>query len=93
MPDTHPSRDLAAYAGTYQNPVYGDAQITFQDGKLNLHFHSIETGLDHFQYDTFVVNFEAKTRLTFCLDDAGNVVKFTVVGLEFKKVAPAAPEK
>lgn len=90
---THPSRDLAAYAGTYQNPVYGDAKITFQDGKLNLHFHSIETGLDHFQYDTFVVNFEEKTRLTFCLDGAGNVAKFTVVGLEFKKVEPAAPKK
>lgn len=92
-PGTHPSRDLSAYAGTYQNPQYGDAQIALQNGKLALHFHSIHTDLDHFQYDTFVVNFEKKTRLTFCLDDDGNVAEFTVNGLEFKRVAPATPEQ
>jgi CubicO group peptidase (beta-lactamase class C family) len=92
-PGTHPSRDLSAYAGTYQNPAYGDAEITFQNGKLKLQFHSINTTLEHFQYDTFVVNFGDKTRLTFCLDDQGNVAQFEVHGLEFKRVAPAAPEK
>ncbi len=92
-PGTHPSRDLSAYAGTYRNPAYGDAEITFQNEKLKLRFHSIETNLDHFQYDTFVVDFEEKTRLTFCLDDAGDVAEFTVEGLEFKRVAPATPEK
>ena len=89
-PGTHPSRDLSAYAGTYRSPAYGDAQIALHDGKLTLHFHSINTDLDHFQYDTFVVNFGNKTRLTFCLDGDGNVDRFTVDGIEFKRSAPAS---
>jgi len=36
-PGTHPSRELSAYAGQYQNPAYGNAEIGFQKGKLGLH--------------------------------------------------------
>ena len=93
-PGTHPSRDLSAYVGTYRNAEYGDAEIAMENQKLALHFHSIKSDLDHFQYDTFVVKFGGKTRLTFCLDNDGNVSTFTVSGLEFKRVvAPAAPAK
>jgi CubicO group peptidase (beta-lactamase class C family) len=93
-PGTHPSRDLSAYVGTYQNAEYGDAEIVMENQKLALHFHSIKTDLDHFQYDTFVVKFGRKTRLTFCLDNDGNVAAFTVNAMEFKRVAaPAAASK
>lgn len=88
-PGTHPSRDLSAYAGTYRNPEYGNAEIVLEDQKLALHFHSINTGLDHFQYDTFVAKFGRETRLTFCLDKDGNVAAFTVNGMEFKRAAAA----
>ncbi len=89
-PGTHPSRDLSAYAGTYNNVEYGDAEIVMEDQKLALHFHSIKSDLDHFQYDTFVVKFEEKTRLTFSLDNDGNVAAFTVNAMEFKRVATPA---
>jgi CubicO group peptidase (beta-lactamase class C family) len=91
---THPSRDLSAYVATYQNSEYGEAQIVSENQKLALHFHSIKTDLDHFQYDTFVVKFGGKTRLTFCLDNDGNVASFKIDNLEFKRVAePAHLEK
>ncbi len=90
-PGTHPSRDLTAYVGTYTNSEYGDAEIVSENQKLALHFHSIKSDLDHFQYDTFVVKFGGKTRLTFCLDNDGNVASFTVDHLEFKRAAEPAP--
>jgi CubicO group peptidase (beta-lactamase class C family) len=93
-PGTHPSRDLSAYGGTYKNSEYGDAEIVLENQKLALHFHSISADLDHFQYDTFVVNFGGKTRLTFCLDNNGNVASFTANAMEFKRVvAPPVSEK
>ncbi|MGH9743814.1 MAG: serine hydrolase [Candidatus Acidiferrum sp.] len=88
-PGTHPSRDLSAYAGTYHSPTYGDSEVVLQDGKLKLHFHSINTDLEHFQYDTFVARFGGKSRLTFCLDQDGNVSKFTVDGIEFDRIEAA----
>lgn len=91
-PGTHPSRDLSAYAGTYRSAEYGDAEIALKDGKLTLDFHSINTALEHFQYDTFIANFGGKTRLTFSLDGDGNVAEFTVHGIEFKRAAPASAD-
>jgi len=86
---THPSRDLSAYAGQYQNPVYGDAEIGFQNGKLNLHLQTIDSDLEHFQYDTFIAKFRRPTRLTFNLNADGNVSEFTLAGMAFKRSAPA----
>ena len=60
-----------------------------QDGKLKLQFYSINTNLEHFQYDTFVAMFGGRTRLTFCLDQDGNVAEFTVRGIEFKRIDSA----
>ena len=84
-PGTHPSRDLAAYAGQYENPAYGTIQIVLENGTLKFHFHSIDSDLVHFQYDTFVVNFGEKTRLTFCLDEDGNPAEFSVDGIRFER--------
>ncbi len=89
VPGTHPSRDLGAYAGRYQNPVYGDADIAFQNGKLTLHLQSIDSDLEHFQYDTFTAKFRRETRLTFNLDADGNVSEFTVAGIAFSRSAAA----
>jgi CubicO group peptidase (beta-lactamase class C family) len=84
-PGTHPSRKLPAYAGTYENIVYGPVKIKFQDGKLTFRFHSKDSALDHFQYDTFVTSLEGKTRVTFCLDDDGNVASLRFDGIDFKR--------
>ena len=90
VPGTHPSRDLAAYAGQYQNPVFGDADIGFQEGRLTLHLQTIDSDLDHFQYDTFTAKFRREMRLTFNLNADGNVSEFSVAGIEFKRSASAA---
>lgn len=86
---THPSRELSAYAGQYQNQAYGDAEIGFQNGKLTLHLQAIDSDLEHFQYDTFIAKFRRQTRLTFNLDADGNVSTFSVAGIAFKRAAPA----
>ena len=88
-PGTHPSRDLSAYAGKYHNATYGDSEVVMQDGKLKLHFYSINSDLEHFEYDTFVAMLGGKTRLTFCLDQDGNVAEFTVRGIQFKRMDTA----
>jgi CubicO group peptidase (beta-lactamase class C family) len=87
-PGTHPSRDLGAYTGQYQNPIYGDAEIAASNGKLTLHLQTIESELEHFQYDTFTAKIRRPTRLTFNLDQNGNVSEFTVAGIAFKRSAP-----
>lgn len=90
-PGTHPSRDLSAYAGEYENPAYGKAEIGYQNGKLSLHLGAIESDLEHFQYDTFVAKVRSPTRVTFNLNADGNPSQFTMAGIAFKrfKEAPA----
>lgn len=85
IPGTHPSRELAAYAGTYVNPAYGPVEIKFEEGKLTFRFHSKDSALDHFQYDTFVTDLEGKTRITFCLDEDGNVASLRFHDIDFKR--------
>jgi CubicO group peptidase (beta-lactamase class C family) len=89
-PGTHPSRDLSAYAGQYQNPVYGNAEIGYQNDKLKLHLGAIDSDLEHFQYDTFVAKLRSDTRLTFNLNADGNPSEFTVAGIAFKRSAAVA---
>ncbi len=94
---THPSRDLAAYAGTYRNKLYGRAQITVDKGKLVLHYHGFSSTLEHLQYDTFVTDLRlmGSGRVTFALNADGNVARFAVSGIRFRreKAKPNSAEK
>ncbi len=91
-PGTHPSHALSAYAGKFQNPAYGGAEISLEPDKLVLHFHSSAFGLEHFQYDTFITDwpFAGKSRLMFSLDEEGEVEKFVIEGISFKRIAPGS---
>jgi Domain of unknown function (DUF3471)/Beta-lactamase len=51
--DTRPSRDLADYAGDYENPAYGRITITLDEGKLNWAYRGMSEPLAHRHYDTF----------------------------------------
>jgi CubicO group peptidase (beta-lactamase class C family) len=54
QPDTKPTLPLDAYAGNYQNDLYGAAQITNRNGKLYLKFNDQAQGeLEHWEKDTF----------------------------------------
>ena len=70
LPDAKPSHDLSAFAGTYSNPVYGEAAVTLDNGALTLHWQRLQIPLTHENYDTF--------RATSEEDDIDEVVRFTL---------------
>jgi CubicO group peptidase (beta-lactamase class C family) len=92
---TSPSLPLEKYAGDYQSEMYGDAKVTFEDGKLVAHFGPNFTGdLEHWNFDTFNVKWrdrmEGKTFVTFRLNKQGKAEGMNIEGIaEFKR----APEK
>jgi CubicO group peptidase (beta-lactamase class C family) len=52
--NSKPSLDLAAYAGKYADPFYGEVSVELVNGKLQLRVSDNLTGvLDHWQFDTF----------------------------------------
>lgn len=56
--DTHPSLPLAAYAGTFNNSLYGIVTVTFDSDQLTIHLsaHPQAHGtLEHWHTDTFFV--------------------------------------
>ncbi|HJS73943.1 MAG TPA: DUF3471 domain-containing protein, partial [Vicinamibacteria bacterium] len=56
MKGTTPSKPLEAYAGTYEDEMYGTLSVTLDDGKLVLRRHRAWVGeLEHWHYDTFLV--------------------------------------
>jgi CubicO group peptidase (beta-lactamase class C family) len=81
---THPSHDLAEYAGEFEHPGYGKLAIQVKGngnaGKLYLKLNDVERPLEHFHYDTFQVPenpldpFE-KLRVTLPTDAQGELSK------------------
>lgn len=52
---------LASYAGTYNDPWYGDIELTLVDGELRMDFTHTELlkgTLEHYNGDTFVVRWD-----------------------------------
>lgn len=90
-PGTHPSRQLAAYAGTYRNPAYGDAVVSLEGDALQIKFLSLTGTLKHFQYDAFLADLGefGNSRVTFTLDANGDVAELTTEGLKFTRVKNA----
>ena len=52
---THPSHDLAEYAGDYEHPAYGIAKIGLENGKLSFTLNDLGGPMNHFHYDVFEV--------------------------------------
>jgi len=87
-----PSLPVAAYAGTYTDPWYGNIEVASVDGKLRIDFKSTPRmggTLEHYQYDTFITRFDDKNiepaYVTFALDADGKVDRITM-----KAVSPIA---
>ncbi len=90
--DVGPSRPLAAYAGSYNDPWFGTIDITEQDGALKVdypHWPGVTATLEHWQYDTFVTRYNEDgfepAYVTFQLDADGAVDRITM-----KAVSPVA---
>lgn len=65
--DTKPSREWSAYAGAFADRAYGTVTVK-EDKGLSLAWSSYTAKLEHFHYDTFVI--ESPPRL------AGGLVRF-----------------
>jgi len=87
-PDTKPSRELAAYAGTYEDPAYGPATISVENGALFLHWNRINAPLTHFNFDTFDLSIpeeDLDELIEFRLGTDGEVKSLTLFGETFAK--------
>lgn len=87
--ETQPSLPLEAYTGTYQNPVFGEANIVLEAGNLKMQWSFVNDALTHFHLDTFRLKKEwvpVDELLTFTLDKAGEVVAFQIMGNDFQRV-------
>jgi CubicO group peptidase (beta-lactamase class C family) len=87
-----PSLPLARYAGTYNDPWYGNIEVAAAGDKLTIDFKSTPRmggTLEHWQYDTFITRFDDKTiepaYVTFGLDADGKIDRITM-----KAVSPIA---
>ncbi len=52
---THPSHELAEYAGEYEHPGYGIVKIEQAGTALRIEYHELGGTLSHFHYDVFEV--------------------------------------
>jgi CubicO group peptidase (beta-lactamase class C family) len=80
LKDTKPSLALEKYAGRYGGPMYGDADVTLDNGKLVLKFipnPDLTADLEHWEHDVFEVKWHKKHawfgdgKLQFLLDLQG----------------------
>lgn len=88
-PNTIPSRDLAAYAGTYRNAGYGDVVITSQPAGLELQWSRLAVPLQHFHFDTFLLRSDANDideLLVFALNADGQPSTLRLFDEEFRRV-------
>ena len=83
VPGTHPSHQLADYAGDYDSPAYGIANVAFENGALQFTYHSDGGPLDHYHYDVFEVaeadlRSLSKLKVSFHTDLMGDVDSLSV---------------
>jgi CubicO group peptidase (beta-lactamase class C family) len=88
---TKPSRELPAYTGTYEDPAYGTAEITQQNGSLVWNWSTFSSPLVHFHYDTFTIDnpYIGSPQVVLQLGPDGEVSTMTVtepLGVVFRKV-------
>jgi CubicO group peptidase (beta-lactamase class C family) len=82
--DTHPSRELAAFAGAYEQPGYGIVEIRTTDDGLVMEHNDMVLPLRHWHYDVFNVEAEEDEvipedlRVSFLADERGRISRIAV---------------
>ncbi|MFQ5649381.1 MAG: serine hydrolase [bacterium] len=85
--ETKPALPLESYAGTYGGEMYGDAEVTLENGSLVLHLlpnPDLTGDLSHWHFDTFVVNWRKQFAwfdegtVQFLLDADGQVAEMKI---------------
>jgi CubicO group peptidase (beta-lactamase class C family) len=79
--NTRPSLELAGYAGTYSDTLYGDISVSEENGRLVMRFlpsPRFIADLEHWHYNTFVIRWRPSVAydfprgfVTFTLDGNG----------------------
>ena len=85
-----PSLPLERYAGTYEDPWYGDILISYANGKLRMafgHTPQLQGALVHWQHDTFVARWDdremrADAFVTFQLNPDGSIDQVKLVAAD-----------
>jgi hypothetical protein len=99
-PDTKPSLAPVQYAGKYDEPAYGRAEVKEKDGVLTATWGRFTFRLDHYHFDTFTaVPVEPKAEVfwfdrstheaQFRLGADGEVESLKFLDQEFKRAKPA----
>ncbi len=95
-PDTKPSLELKSYAGVYEEPAYGRAEIVCEGDKLTAKWGRFTFRLEHYHFDTFtglpvepadeVVSFDRSIfDVQFRLGTTGEVEGVRFLDQEFRK--------
>jgi len=95
-PDTKPSLPLKDYAGKFDEPAYGRAEVVLEDGKLMIRWGRYSFRLDHYHFDTFtavaikpadeIISFDRSTfEVLFRLGTNGEIEGMKFLEQEFKK--------
>jgi hypothetical protein len=98
-PGTKPSRELTAYAGAYDDPAYGTANVSVENGALVLRWNGSTAPLEHFHYDTFSLKGDSPLvtetdwpedrQVFFTLGADGDVASLNFLGRTFKSEGKA----
>ena len=87
---TTPSLDTASYAGTYSDDLRGTVRVTSgPDGLRAEYGPGLAGALEHWNYDTFLLRFDARWRgetfMTFRLDERGAVQSLEMGSATFRR--------
>ena len=86
---TKPTLPLARYAGVYADSLYGDVTVTAAGGGLRLKVGTLEASLEHWQYDTFRIQWDNRWQgeglLSFILGTDGAPSRVEVDGRTFTR--------
>ena len=83
--DTKPSLPLEKFCGTYEDKMYGKAEVTLKDGELYLQFLPspfLRGKLHHYHFDTFYIDWEddflTRGWVKFDMNFDAAIKKFTI---------------
>lgn len=84
--NTKPSLNAEEYCGIYEDTMYGDAEITLEDGQLKLTLlptaKLLNSKMEHWHYDTFKIKFADEFLppgfVTFSFNSEGVVTGFKI---------------
>jgi CubicO group peptidase (beta-lactamase class C family) len=88
--NTKPSLDLVKYTGQYTDPIYGNAEVFEEDGRLKIRWSSmLSMTLEHWHFDTFKGSYNKAwfpaDYVSFILSEDGKVVKMQSGGVSWGK--------